>query len=223
MEYVEAASILARRQAILAYMMPFMISALVILILVYLASAIAMWNIFVKAGEKGWKGFVPFYNTFILFKISWSVKWFWTALALFVVAIVVSNLSSRGNQSLFVVFLVITIVCAVALFLVNCLAMYKLSFAFGKGAGFTVGLIFLNIIFMLILGFGSSKYELFTSKENAKKVEEGKLIKFKLKNSATSKSEPKKKPAAKPKASPKKESPKKDQTDYIDPKQKINF
>ena len=34
----------------------------------------------------------------------------------------------------------------------------KLSKSFGHGAGFTVGLVFLNPIFKLILGFGSSQY-----------------------------------------------------------------
>ena len=34
----------------------------------------------------------------------------------------------------------------------------KLAKAFGHGAGFTVGLIFLNVIFLLILAFGSSRY-----------------------------------------------------------------
>lgn len=35
---------------------------------------------------------------------------------------------------------------------------HKLSKAFGHGIGFTLGLIFLNPIFMLILAFGGSQY-----------------------------------------------------------------
>jgi hypothetical protein len=35
---------------------------------------------------------------------------------------------------------------------------HRLSKSFGKDAGFTVGLIFLGIIFYPILGFGSAKY-----------------------------------------------------------------
>ena len=38
--------------------------------------------------------------------------------------------------------------------------MIMLAKAFGKGAGFTVGLILLNTIFIMILGFGSSSYQL---------------------------------------------------------------
>ena len=35
---------------------------------------------------------------------------------------------------------------------------HNLSKAFGHGAGFTVGLFFLDLIFNLVLGFGSSQY-----------------------------------------------------------------
>ena len=35
----------------------------------------------------------------------------------------------------------------------------RLAKAFGKGGGFAVGLIFLQPIFLLILGFGSAKYD----------------------------------------------------------------
>lgn len=38
--------------------------------------------------------------------------------------------------------------------------MISLAKAFGKGTGFTVGLILLNTIFMLILAFGDSEYQL---------------------------------------------------------------
>ena len=31
---------------------------------------IAMWKIFVKAGEPGWAAIVPFYNIYTLFKIT---------------------------------------------------------------------------------------------------------------------------------------------------------
>ena len=35
---------------------------------------------------------------------------------------------------------------------------FKLAKAFGKGTGFGFGLLFLNTIFILILGFGDTKY-----------------------------------------------------------------
>ena len=40
----------------------------------------------------------------------------------------------------------------------NAYLLFKLAQSFGHGVGFTLGLIFLNFIFMLILGFGSDEY-----------------------------------------------------------------
>ena len=42
--------------------------------------------------------------------------------------------------------------------LMNVVALYKLACAYGHGIGFTIGLFFLNPLFMLILGFGDSEY-----------------------------------------------------------------
>ena len=39
------------------------------------------------------------------------------------------------------------------------LTMHALSLSFGHGAGFTVGLIFLSLIFYYILAFDSSRYQ----------------------------------------------------------------
>lgn len=90
---------------------------------------VAMWKIFTKAGEEGWKSIIPIYNMIVLLKIVgrpwwWLLLWF-VPIAQLVVAIIVCN---------------------------------DLSKSFGQGMGFTLGLIFLNTIFMLILGFGGSRY-----------------------------------------------------------------
>jgi hypothetical protein len=53
---------------------------LVVLMLVALAFAvvaiIAMWRIFEKAGEKGWKSLIPIYNSWILFELSGKPGWY---------------------------------------------------------------------------------------------------------------------------------------------------
>lgn len=49
-----AASIaMARRQAVLASLMPVFVTAAIVGLIVYVLSAIATWNMLVKAGEKG--------------------------------------------------------------------------------------------------------------------------------------------------------------------------
>ena len=35
-------------------------------------SVIALWMLFQKANEPGWAAIVPFYNAYVLFKITWG-------------------------------------------------------------------------------------------------------------------------------------------------------
>ena len=101
--------------------------------IIYLAVIVfyvfVMWKIFVKAGEPGWASIVPFYNTYVLFKITWGNGW------LFLLSLI---------PFVNVVILIITFV--------------KLAQAFGKGGGFAAGLILLSFIFLPILAFDSSDY-----------------------------------------------------------------
>lgn len=105
----------------------------VVFFLFYLAIIILMiasiWTIFSKADKPGWAAIVPIYNVIVLLEIV-GKPWWW--LLLFLIPFV--------N----IVFLIIVI--------------HRLSLSFGHEVGFTLGLIFLGIIFFPILGFGSSKY-----------------------------------------------------------------
>ena len=42
----------------------------IVAIVIAVLQVIAMWKIFSKAGEAGWKSLIPIYNSVILFKIS---------------------------------------------------------------------------------------------------------------------------------------------------------
>lgn len=89
------------------------------------------WKIFEKAGKPGWAFIIPIYNTIVLLEIV-GKPWWWLLLMIF--------LPPVG--------------------LVLGIWMYNLlSKSFGHGVGFTLGLIFLPIIFLPILGFGDSKYQ----------------------------------------------------------------
>ena len=90
---------------------------------------IAMWKVFQKAGFEGWECIVPIYNLLVLLKIV-GKPWWW----IFLLIIPVVNY----------VFLV---------WIWN-----MLSKSFGKDEGFTVGLVFLSVVFIPILGFGNAQY-----------------------------------------------------------------
>jgi len=88
------------------------------------------WKIYAKAGQPGWAVLIPIYNMVVYLKIVGRPIWW--ILLLFVP-------------------LVNFVVCIV---LSN-----DLSKKFGRGVGFTLGLIFLAPIFYLILAFGDAKYQ----------------------------------------------------------------
>ena len=120
-------------------------------LLCYIIYAIGAWKVFEKAGQSGWKAIIPIYNSYIFYKISWSINFFW----IFIAAGLLSSILRDSDNFLFAALATITsIITLVLTFIQN----QKLALAFNKGLGFTLGLFFLNPIFMLILGFGSSDY-----------------------------------------------------------------
>ncbi|MDR3705414.1 MAG: DUF5684 domain-containing protein [Paludibacteraceae bacterium] len=90
---------------------------------------IAEWKVYTKAGKPGWAVIVPIYNILMLLEII-GKPWWWLLLMLI-----------PGVNIVFLIW-----------------AMNLLSKSFGKDEGFTVGLLFLSIIFLPILGFGDAKY-----------------------------------------------------------------
>ena len=89
----------------------------------------AMWKVFTKAGKPGWAAIIPIYNVIVLLEIVGRPLWW------------------------IVLFLIPLVNVVVMLIVYN-----DLSKSFGKGIGFTIGLILLSPIFFLILGFGSDRY-----------------------------------------------------------------
>tara|TARA_A100001015_G_scaffold284097_1_gene350116 strand:- start:48 stop:389 length:342 start_codon:yes stop_codon:yes gene_type:complete len=91
---------------------------------------IPAWLIYAKAGKPGWACIVPIYSGLVLLEIVNKPWWFIFLLFVPFVGVVVS------------------------IWLTN-----LLSKSFGKGVGFTIGLLLLPFIFYPILGYGSSTYK----------------------------------------------------------------
>ncbi|MDD3219562.1 MAG: DUF5684 domain-containing protein [Lachnospiraceae bacterium] len=114
---------------------------------------IANWRIYSKAGEAGWKCIIPIYNTYVLYKFTWKTLFFWI---FWISNIAISMLNYFGGTNKIVA--VIVLCLSLLSIVLAIIQMHKLSVSFGHGVGFTLGLIFLNPIFTLILAFGSSEY-----------------------------------------------------------------
>lgn len=90
---------------------------------------IAMWKLFSKAGQPGWAAIIPIYNVYVLLKVAGKPGWWLVLFLIPVVSLVIAIITLHG-----------------------------VSTSFGKGAGFTVGLVLLPFIFLPMLAFGSATY-----------------------------------------------------------------
>lgn len=88
------------------------------------------WKMFEKAKKPGWAAIIPIYNIIVLLQIVGRPLWWFILLLIPIVNIVIGIIVLHG-----------------------------LSKSFGKGVGFTIGLIFLSFIFIPILGFGDATYK----------------------------------------------------------------
>jgi hypothetical protein len=103
---------------------------LIINLVLILFFVVVFWKIFTKAGQPGWAAIVPIYNIIVLLQIAGKPVWWIILLLIPLVNIIIMILVIAG-----------------------------LAKNFGKGTGFTVGLILLGIIFYPILAFGSAEYQ----------------------------------------------------------------
>lgn len=110
----------------------------------YVLKIISGWKLFTKAGEPGWASIIPFYNSYIEFKIYWGNGW------LFLIPLVCVLLSAIP---------VLGTILAIVSFVMVIIIRYKQASAFGQSGAFALGCIFLNAIFSMILAFGNYTYQ----------------------------------------------------------------
>ena len=118
----------------------------------YLLTAIGYSKMYRKAGVAGWKAFIPVYNTYNNYKISWTGKMFFVSAALYIL------MSALSNSTMLVIQLA-TAAAAIALMVVVVKQNVKMAKLFGKGAGTGIALIFFPGITSLILGLGKAEFQ----------------------------------------------------------------
>ena len=130
-------------------------SVLLLRAIFWIASVVAYWKLFTKAGEAGWKSIIPYYNVYTQYKLTWKPAMFWIGLALTLMASFAG--AAAGEDPNLAISLVVALL-NLAVTVINCVSMYWLARSFGKGTGYTIGLILLEPLFMILLGFGDAEY-----------------------------------------------------------------
>lgn len=101
----------------------------VVLLAIVVFMIACQWKIYSKAGKPGWACLVPIYNIVVLLEIVKKPIW-WLILMLIPI---------------------VNIIIAIII-------LVELAKAFGKDAGFAIGLLLLPIVFYPMLAFGSAQY-----------------------------------------------------------------
>lgn len=134
-------------QSVMAFLVGAGIGIIMLLVVIGILSIVALWILFNKAHEHGWAAIVPFYNSFVLFKISWGNGW------LFLIPTVINIISyATGNDGAMGI---VNTILGIFLLVFCIMTLYKFAQAYGQGVGFTIGLIFLDTIFLCIMAFSS--------------------------------------------------------------------
>ena len=143
-------------------------------------TAIGLWNMYIKAGEPGWAALIPFYRTYVLYKISDMKKLFWLNLGCMVASLVVLVITLVSFWTMFInslagaysnyddaltgmlgglmVAWLIIFICGIISLVLRVINVIKLAGVFNLNGGYAVGLFFLPAIFYMILGLSKNIY-----------------------------------------------------------------
>ena len=110
---------------------------LIVWIAIMVFMIVSWWIVFKKAGQPGWAILIPIYNFLVILRVA-SKPWWWVFSILLAI---------------------IPIVGAILLLVVMIFVYHGISKNFGQGAGFTVGLVLLGIVFVPILAFGDYNWK----------------------------------------------------------------
>ena len=120
-------------------------------------------KIFEKMGEKGWKAFIPIYNIYVLSEHIWERKLFFAYLILSVLS------TARGfipeldildiiTNPIWFLLAFVGIFIVISVIILDFMICAAVSREFGRKIGTTIGLFFLNFVFIPILGYGEAEY-----------------------------------------------------------------
>lgn len=125
----ESATELGAIEAVFEAMLGFGAIIWLVIVALCVIALIANVKIFMKAGIAGWKALIPFYNTYLMYKLVFGNGWLF----------LLNFLPLVG-------------------YILPCVLAFKLAKVFDKDTGFAILSIFFSPITHLILAFGDSKY-----------------------------------------------------------------
>jgi hypothetical protein len=133
-------------------------------ILALIGITAGLWGVFKKAGRSSWKALIPFYNLYILFRITGQSGWLSLVFLTPLIIVTFNTFDLLFGNSIgaelggIFLLLILLLVVQVIMLVIYARTAYLISKVFSKSFWFAGGLIFLPFIFWPILGFGGAKY-----------------------------------------------------------------
>ena len=118
----------------------------------YLLNAIGLCTMYRKAGVAPWKAFIPVYNTYNNYKLSWNREMFTLSVVLDIVLISLGGAETLIPQ-------LAAAATGITLIVVTVKQNIKMAKLFGKGAGTGIALVLFHGITSLILGLGKAEFQ----------------------------------------------------------------
>ena len=129
-----------------------LIATVVCAIIRYLMISIGYSKMYRKAGVAPWKAFIPVYNTYNNYKLSWNAQMFALSAAMYVALNTLAGSESLAVQ-------LVAIVTGITLIAVMVKQNVNMAKLFGKGAGTGIALMFFPGITSLVLGLGKAEFK----------------------------------------------------------------
>ena len=135
--------------------------------------SVSRWRIFKKLGLPGWKGIIPIYGDYKLFKSRWRTMPFWLLVisnimyyaGMFLTSFLMAeSLSANTNftgieeiTSFFIPYIaaygLLSVACLIVTLAITLNLNYQLAKSFGDGIGYALGLTILPVVFYPLLAF----------------------------------------------------------------------
>lgn len=132
------------------------LTSVLLILLVYIVS----WRVFSKAGEKGWKSLIPFYNGYVQYKFLKMKNLYWLLLILQFCIVSVSIMFANTKNIFVTVFTtLILILMVLAIAYIDFTSCSRLATSFGKGKKFIWGIFIFRFLFTAIIAFDKSEFK----------------------------------------------------------------
>lgn len=135
---------------------PFGIVLVALILVCVVLIIIAMWKIFEKTNIPGYIALIPIYNLYVLFNLVWNKLNFYITIVLFILSNTIDLVfEDMSNPFILVISLLITFASLIhKIELCN-----RISHCFSHKAGYTIGILFLPMVFLLILGLNKDEFK----------------------------------------------------------------